>query len=77
MDMHSNHGHLRGVATLIAILALVAGACSSGGASATPAAATPTAAAPSQRAGLGRREPCTVRGHGHRARRDRQQGHDR
>ena len=69
-------GHLRGVATLIAILGLVAGACSSGGAHRQhAAAATPTAAAPRQRAGLGRREPARVRGH--RARRDRQQGHDR
>ncbi len=46
MDTHSSRSHLREVATLIAILGLVAGACSSGGASATPAAATPTAAAP-------------------------------
>ena len=47
MVTHSSPGHFRGVATLIAILALVAGACSNSGASATPAAATPTAVAAS------------------------------
>jgi ABC-type Fe3+ transport system substrate-binding protein len=44
MVTRSMPGDLRGLATLIAVLALVAGACSSGGASATPVAATPTAA---------------------------------
>ena len=43
MVRYSSRGQLRRVVALLAAVALVAGACSSGGASATPAATTATA----------------------------------
>jgi ABC-type thiamine transport system substrate-binding protein len=46
MVRHSTPGQWRGLATLVAVVALIAGACSSGGASTAPSAAAPSAAPP-------------------------------
>jgi ABC-type Fe3+ transport system substrate-binding protein len=50
MDRQSTSGQWRGLATLVAVVALIAGACSSSGASSTPSAAAPSAAPPASAA---------------------------
>ena len=63
MVRNSTRGRLPGVATLIAVVAVVAGACSSGSASVAPAAATPAggaASAPASAAAGGASSSATV-----------------
>ena len=60
MVRYSSRGQLRRVVTLLAVVALVAGACSSGGASATPAATTAAASAPASAPASGAPASATV-----------------
>jgi len=60
MVRYSSRGPLRRVVTLLAVVALVAGACSSGGASATPAATTAAASAPASAPASGAPASATV-----------------